>query len=139
MRIVRKRWKFVYIVGGYAALWGIARVTENLPVPIYVGLDYILWFVYIMVAVRSFRGRDEPLEPPRPWWRMTARPAAGFNLGALFVLAAFLFALPQLTASFGGYAIGYALVFGAFALLYFHSSFQLNKRGTAQIEASSAE
>ena len=45
-----------------------------------------LWFLAIVVVgVRVFRGPDEPVEPPRAWWRMTARPFAGFLLAAYFV------------------------------------------------------
>ncbi|MBH0110118.1 hypothetical protein I6E81_08055 [Salinibacterium sp. NG22] len=41
-----------------------------------------------VVAVRTFRGRAEPITPPRPWWRATARPTAGFVLGALEIWVA---------------------------------------------------
>ena len=41
-----------------------------------------------VVAVRTFRGRAEPIASPRPWWRATARPTAGFVLGALTIWGA---------------------------------------------------
>lgn len=35
-------------------------------------------------AARTFHGRQEPIAPPRPWWKMTARPPEGFLLATLF-------------------------------------------------------
>ncbi len=39
----------------------------------------------VLVGVRLFRGDAEPVGAPRAWWRMTARPLAGFLLAAYFV------------------------------------------------------
>ncbi|MGV8858341.1 hypothetical protein [Rhodoglobus sp.] len=41
-----------------------------------------------VVGVRTFRGAAEPLAAPRPWWRATARPPAGFILGMLTTILA---------------------------------------------------
>ena len=139
MRIVLKRWKIVYIVGGYATLCVIARITDPLPLPVYYAIDFSVWFVYLLVAVRAFRGRTEPVEAPRTWWRTTSRPKAGFWLAALFGLSSLTFLLPKYAASVDGYATGYVLELGIFALFYLNSSIQLVRRGTARDEAKTAE
>jgi hypothetical protein len=54
---------------GYAAAIGFSLV--------------MVWF-----CTRTFRGESEDVAPPRPWWRMTERPAAGYVLGALFAAQA---------------------------------------------------
>jgi membrane protease YdiL (CAAX protease family) len=48
-------------------------------------LGALCFLAVVVVGVRTFRGPDEPVEPPRPWWRMTAGPVVGFLLAAYFV------------------------------------------------------
>jgi hypothetical protein len=50
--------------------------------PLIAAIGFVLM---VGIGVRVFRGEDEPVEPPRAWWRMTARPFAGFLLAAYFV------------------------------------------------------
>jgi hypothetical protein len=38
--------------------------------------------VILLVGARIFRGRVEPIAPPRPWWQMTARQKLSSNLGS---------------------------------------------------------
>jgi uncharacterized membrane protein YfcA len=38
--------------------------------------------VVLLVGARIFRGRGEPVAPPRPWWQMTARQKLSSNLGS---------------------------------------------------------
>jgi len=41
----------------------------------------------LLIAVaRSFRGPGEPIAPPRAWWRLTARPLAGWWLSGVYLL-----------------------------------------------------
>ncbi|WP_431246872.1 hypothetical protein [Leifsonia xyli] len=40
----------------------------------------------VIVAARCFRGEDEPVDPPRPWWKMADAPAAGFVWAVLFAV-----------------------------------------------------
>lgn len=42
----------------------------------------------VVLATRTFRGPGEAVEPPRPWWRATNRPTAGYVLGVLYLLQA---------------------------------------------------
>ena len=76
---------FVFVVADNA----VTRVAE-LMIPKAVVNN--AWEVVSMVAVvaiaRSFRGWDEPVAPPRAWWRLTARPVAGWWLAVLYLLAA---------------------------------------------------
>lgn len=51
-------------------------------VPLIAAIGFVLM---VGIGVRVFRGDDEPVAPPRAWWRMTARPFAGFLLAAYFV------------------------------------------------------
>lgn len=45
------------------------------------------WLVAVVSLARSFRGAGEAVQPPRAWWRLTARPLAGFLLGAMYALS----------------------------------------------------
>ena len=139
MRIVLKRWKFVYIVGGYAALFLIARIDDFLPSVVSFVADYLLWIVYLLVAVRTFRGANEPVGPPRPWWRMSGRPKAGFWLAALFGLSTSVIVLEPTPTFPLGFLVAEAVQNGVFALFYLNSSIQLVRRGTVSNEASSDE
>ncbi|GAB3130972.1 hypothetical protein GCM10027057_00870 [Marisediminicola antarctica] len=44
----------------------------------------VLVAAVVIFAARTFHGRQEPIAPPRPWWKMTARPPEGFLLATLF-------------------------------------------------------
>jgi hypothetical protein len=60
-----------------------------------------LTFALILLGARLFRGVDEEVAPPRPWWRMTAAVPSGILLGSVFALVALLSAVGYvgLTAS----------------------------------------
>jgi hypothetical protein len=88
-RILNPYAKFLYVLVGW-----IAVVLLNLLVVALVGpvvgpvLYVVVLFGWILVGARIFRVPEEPIEPPRPWWRLTGRPTAGFVLAALFALQA---------------------------------------------------
>ena len=52
---------------------------------------HVVWSVVatalVIVLARSFRGRGEPVDPPRPWWRLTAFPRASWWLGVLYLVS----------------------------------------------------
>jgi len=88
LRIRKTRWKVAY----FAVFLVIANVVTNVlwpRVPLWVAslTGSLLMILVIGVAVRSFRGRGEAIAPPRPWWRMTARPTAGFVLGSFYIVS----------------------------------------------------
>jgi hypothetical protein len=95
-RILNPYGKFLYVLIG-----GIAVVLLNLLVAALVGpvigpvLYVVVLFGWILVGARIFRVPEEPIEPPRPWWRLTGRPTAGFVLAALFALQAITNQLPR--------------------------------------------
>lgn len=131
LRLVQKRWKALYIVGGFIATVPLFVLLAAIPSMI-VGatLATILQSAWILYGVRIFRGPEEVLITPRPWWRMTARPRAGFLLGAVFLYGAVgqLFPLglkgPPI-ATDPVYAVSGIIEFGALAVLYFASSVRL--------------
>jgi hypothetical protein len=125
LRLVLKRWKALYIVGGclltFALVRLLAPVLPEAPLQL---LATLLDFGWIYYGTRIFRGRDELVLEPRPWWRMTARPRAGFILGPLFLFGAaqavvLLFAQPGWTWATS--LVEYALL----SALYLRSSIRL--------------
>ena len=83
--------KALYIVVGYAAsalFYFVLRTWLLDPHSWPYGLIALIGnLAYNIVGVRIFRGYLEPVRPPRPWWRWTGRPKAGFWLGALNLFA----------------------------------------------------
>ncbi|ROP63658.1 MULTISPECIES: hypothetical protein [unclassified Curtobacterium] len=100
-RITTAQAKVGYVVGATVVevllallLWAIGLPDAAVPFLSAIGL-----VAMVVVGVRLFRGEDEPVEPPRAWWRMTARPFAGFLLAAYFVADA-LFARASTIGAF---------------------------------------
>lgn len=100
-RITTAQAKVGYVVGATVVevLLALLLFALGMPdgaVPFLSALGLI---AMVVVGVRLFRGDDEPVEPPRAWWRMTARPFAGFLMAAYFV-ADGLFARGSVTGTF---------------------------------------
>lgn len=99
----------------------------------------LLWIVIILLGTRWFRGREEPVAPPRVWWRMTAEPPAGYVLGVLFLLNAatqvFTFASndPATIAAVGALwpTLTVLVCHGLIGLAYLHSSIRLSRANAA--------
>nr|WP_218881489.1 hypothetical protein [Leifsonia shinshuensis] len=93
----------------------------------------ILNIAYVIVGTRTFRGAGENREDPRPWWRATGRPAAGFWLGGILAILAFISCVGALASkpenSFvpAVACISYALL----AAYYLNSSYRLRTLDTA--------
>lgn len=99
MRITTEHGKIAYIVAApivllLLQLLGMA-VVDFFSSGLAVVLAILAQLAFVIVGVRSFRGKGEPVRPPRAWWRMTARPPAGFVLGCLFLLQAAWYAYPE--------------------------------------------
>ncbi|HEX4058703.1 MAG TPA: hypothetical protein VHX87_10370 [Galbitalea sp.] len=98
-------------------------------------LRSVLVLLMILLAGRVFRGATEPGNEPRPWWRMTGAPTAGFLLGVIFGLAAIgllVYAIAVETdpvvhhfRSQEPYVVVTCLVFAALGVLYLTSSARL--------------
>jgi hypothetical protein len=84
LRIHKARWRFAYVAVGIVLLITLNGyvLLRILPPQVDAVVFNLLILAFVFVAVRSFRGRDEPVEPPRAWWRMTARPTAGLLIAA---------------------------------------------------------
>lgn len=87
IRITRVRSKLAF-VGAYALA---VVILVALPIPAIahsLAVD-VVTVVFLVVGVRAFRGRGEPVAPPRAWWRATSRPRAGFWIAGLQLFAVF--------------------------------------------------
>ncbi|MGV8968486.1 MAG: hypothetical protein ACOH2F_19655 [Cellulomonas sp.] len=97
-------------------------------------LAYGLYLGVIAFAVRTFRGENELLAPPRPWWRMTARPRSGYIFGALFslevVLALFTGALDAWSSA-AGFLLELLL-----AALFIGSSIRLSRERADRVDGA---
>lgn len=73
-----------YVLGARILGWIVALM---LPLPAQVIVYEILWDAALIAMARSFRGYGEPVAPRRAWWRLTARPRAGWWLALLWLVA----------------------------------------------------
>lgn len=135
MRITSITGKISYIVGVFALILILnVFVFARLVNPTFdVLIVAVLNVAYVIVGVRIFRGAGENRNDPRAWWRATARPAAGFWIGGLLAVLAFIsgvgaFASDPEDAFIPALAcLSYALL----ALFYLHSSVRLQGMDTA--------
>ncbi|GAA1438964.1 hypothetical protein [Leifsonia poae] len=129
MRIVSITGKILYVVGVYALLFVLnIFVFMRLVNPtIDVVIVAILNIAYVVVGVRTFRGATENREDPRAWWRATARPAAGFWIGAGLAVGSGISLLGALASKPENSFVPAVscVVYGALAIFYLHSSYKL--------------
>ncbi len=104
-------------------------------------LSFCVDLVAILLGARIFRGRGEPVQPPRRWWRMTARPRLSWVLGILFLVLSVSGAIglvlgafgvgDTIPASAGGVASTVIVVLesGVIAALYLNSAVRLRRLG----------
>ena len=87
VRIVRWELKAAYVVAAYLLGFAIGSLLRAAEVAdVIVGLvAAAIDLTAILLGARVFRGRGEAIEPPRRWWRMTARPTLSWVLGILFL------------------------------------------------------
>jgi hypothetical protein len=136
LRIVRKRYKLLYFVVWLAAGYLLARfIYPHWPDVVRLVVAQIVWVAFVVVAVRSFRGKAEAVIPPRPWWRMTGGVPSGFLLGSLWAISAAVSVLdlfhagPSLTTVVDPPAdtVVTAVVWLLLAVLYINSAVRLRK------------
>lgn len=86
LRIVRTRFKVLYF-----AVWVATNLVQGLLFRLFVPelqrvvLGELTFIALVFVAVRSFRGASEAVDPPRAWWRMTGTVRSGVVLAVLMV------------------------------------------------------
>jgi hypothetical protein len=88
LRVRNGSTKAMLVIVGYAfsILAGIAvEVATHSGWGVVMSSGIVL--VFVLVLSRLFRGENESDEP-RPWWRMTAYPTAGYVLAGWFLLQA---------------------------------------------------
>jgi hypothetical protein len=145
IRIVRWELKLVYVVGaivtGFAIAW-LMRALGAMEVSVIV-ITFFFDLAAILLGARVFRGRGEAIEPPRPWWRMTARPTLSRRLGILFLVLTVLTVMDIVLSAIGVsprrpavadgamvvVAITGVLEFGVIAALYLNSAVRLKRLG----------
>lgn len=89
LRVMNPWHKFAVLVAFSLAGMAVTRLAELLiPKTAVDNAWAVLGSALIVVIARSFRGWDEPVVPPRAWWRLTARPRAGWWLALMYLLAA---------------------------------------------------
>ncbi|NYG20708.1 putative signal transduction protein with EAL and GGDEF domain [Agromyces hippuratus] len=143
-RIVRWELKVLYIVVAWIVGYALADLLRRLDAAeIVIGIvSLILDIVAFVIAVRIFRGRGEPIDPPRAWWRMTGWRPLSRRLGVVFgALAAFSLvcvvgesvgAVAANGAAFGW--LGLTVQSGVLCLLYLNSAAQMTRLGIVKPE-----
>ncbi|MDR6972301.1 hypothetical protein [Leifsonia shinshuensis] len=88
LRVMNPWHKFGFLIAYVLGAQLVGRALDLvLPAPASAVVFQIVWTVVLIAMARSFRGFGEPVAAPRAWWRLTARPLAGWLLGALNVIA----------------------------------------------------
>jgi len=102
VRIRKTRWKVAYVVVSLTVLGVVGQLLldPSYSTPLATLISDFLPLAIFAVGVRSFRGRGEPIAPPRAWWRMTSRPTAGIVIASVAALTSLvsLVSLPFTTS-----------------------------------------
>lgn len=87
-----RRWyvKLLYALAVFAPGYLLTAPLTSAGVPLAVLsiADSVVLLLGILYGARIFRGADEPDEPARPWWQMTARRTLSRVVGALALVGA---------------------------------------------------
>lgn len=102
-RIVRWYFKLLYAAGVWVAGYPVIGIFALLSAPSIFGSvgNSLVTLAGIILGARIFRGKDEPVAPRRPWWRMTARRTLSRVVGIIAVVSVL-----STVAVFIGAAIG---------------------------------
>lgn len=94
LRVMNPWHKLAFLIAQFLLLRALSFVVGLvLPLAAAALLMEVVLVAVIVSLARSFRGMGEPVAPRRAWWRLTARPLAGWWLGALYLISALLPAL----------------------------------------------
>lgn len=87
-----RRWyiKLLFAVGVWISGFPVIALFDAVGAPIFASdiANSVVTLFGIGLGARWFRGRDEPVEPPRPWWKMTARRPLSLTMGILAAVGA---------------------------------------------------
>lgn len=145
MRIVKTRYKILFIAAWLVVLGVASWLLPEAGLTVVSDWLSILGFAAMtVIAVRVFRVREEDIVAPRPYWRLTGRPTAGFLLGGLNALSAASAVWSMIYTSSVANPSAEAALFAApgtlpvqivsividaaFGFLYLRSSFRLARR-----------
>src|SRR3954454_14243375 len=107
MRVRNGATKAALIIAGYALAVVVGITVEVSTYPgwgVVAGCAVVL--ALVLILSRLFRGENES-DAPRPWWRMTAYPTAGYVLAVWFFVQAIGSASAgMLTTGFAGWVSG---------------------------------
>ncbi|ARC58564.1 hypothetical protein AS850_15860 [Frondihabitans sp. 762G35] len=148
MRIVRTRYKVLYLLGFGAIGFALSALLNAVDGSgLAAAVASILLNGLLVVAVRCFRVPEEDIAAPRPWWRMTGRPTAGFLLGTVYGLSGLGYAvfavlgrLPAATTPEEAvqgtpfFVVVDTLIALAWAVLYLRSSRRLARVGGPAVD-----
>lgn len=136
LRITRWQWKLLYVLGVLLSVFLLAAAMRAIGVPeLAVSIvGSVLDLAALLLGARIFRGRGEPIGPPRPWWRMSARPTLSWWLGVLFLVwAGALVISPVIPAPTEAAAVEVSITiiggieFVVIAALYLNSAVRLGR------------
>lgn len=103
VRIVRWYLKLAYVAGVWLAGYPAFALFDALNAPQITGsvVNAVITLAGIILGARWFRGKGEPITPPRPWWKMTARRTLSRVVGVASILGSALTVLYLLGAALG--------------------------------------
>jgi hypothetical protein len=143
LRIVRWQFKLSYALVAYLVAVAVAQVVSLAggALGALEAAENILFLLAFLYGARIFRGSDEALAAPRPWWKMTSKPTLSRRLGILFAFLTTLYLAditlglspdPRLNKAFGGpeqlgIAIQSLLLYAVLAVLYINSGIRLKR------------
>lgn len=134
LRIVRTRFKVLYFVAFVAeGLLLRIEIPPATPQTLQAVFGNVIFIAFFFVAVRSFRGRREPVQPPRALWRMTGTVRSAIVLAVFLLLATagsvVAVATPShpLTLGYAIWAVINILENLALAVLYVNSAVRLRR------------
>lgn len=89
MRITSAQAKVSYVTGAVVVFFLAGLLVAFLPHSSRVWISSaaaIAEVLFVAIGVRVFRGEGESVNAARPWWRMSAKPAASFVMAVIFLL-----------------------------------------------------
>ncbi len=138
-----RRWyvKLLYAAGVWiVGFLVVSLVDVGVPLGVVRIANDVLTLAGILYGARIFRGIDEPDEPSRPWWQMTARRRLSLVVGALATVAVAAYLITFLGAAVGqesalrsierqtfSGSIVTSIFLGVLAFLYLNSAARLPK------------
>lgn len=136
MRITRTRSKVLFVAAYLVvSTSGIVTGGYGLPPPVTEIIGFSTSALFVFLGIRTFRGRNEQVAPPRVWWRVAGGPKSSLIIGLFSGLLFIYFGVHALvTPPHGAVAIigvvDSIVMFGALAYFYLQRAFRLRAIAT---------